>query len=354
MKRIVALPLVLILLGAQDAGAADFITLASSGKSVSGKVTGVSKTEITIQAGLGSVKTEKKIPANDIQRIRWDGEPAGFQLALNAERQGRYADALKRFREFQQAGTENPFLKTDLEFLIARTTARMALADPATLDEAVKALGDFLKAHPDSFRYYEALSHLGELYLAAENYNQAQQVFGELAQAPWNDYKMAARLARARLLLKQENTAEALREFDAVAAMPAQGPSEEARKNEALLGKAVCLQRSGQHQQALEVFDMVIDRLPADQTRLQAECYVRQGDSYRALNQTKAAILAYLHVEVLAQLRKESDLHAEALYRLAQLLKIDGQDARSAELAGRLETLYPNSRWGKQLTAGGV
>lgn len=328
--------------------ALDTITLSGDETPVTGDITDTSKTDITIKAGLQ--KVERKVSANLVARVRFDQEPPRLNLGRNDEAAGRFAAALEKYQESLE---ENPseLLKTDLEFLIARTTARMALADATKLDEARTKLDDFLKSNPESFRYYPALSFLGEVYLAADDFTNAQATFSRLEQAPWTDYKMAAKTALARLLLKQNKVAEARAAFDAVVGMSAATPAEKVRRFDALLGKAICLQRENDHEGAISELVEVTNQAPGGETRLQAEAYVRQGDSYRLLGQTKSAILAYLHVDVLFP--KESALHAEALYWLSELWTAAGHPDRSAEASTKLESTYPNSAWAKKLAAAG-
>ncbi len=340
---------VLLAVAVETLSAADIVTIKSSEKNVSGDVSQVTKTELTINAGLKKDKITK-IPANDIARVKWDGEPISLRLAINAELQGHLADALQRYSQLQADNKSNrPYLKADLSFFIARTTAKISLTDPTMLDEAAQKLDDFCQANGSSFRYYEALSHLGEIYLAKKNFNQAQATFQQIAQAPWLDYQMAARSAGAKLLLFQSKVSEAQAEFDAVSKMPAKTAAELSQKYEAMLGKTVCLQRQGQHQAAIQELVTVTNQADVENTRLQAEAYVRQGDSYRQLDlpQPKSAILAYLHVDIL--FRKEAALHAEALYRLWQLFTAVGDPDKAADVASRLETRYPNSEWTKKL-----
>ena len=331
-----------------EARALDTITRKNGEKPIAGEITGTSKTDITIKSGLK--KAERKIPANSVDRIRFDKEPPNLNLGRNDEAASRFTAALEKYRQALD-GNPSTFLKTDLEFMIARATAQMALADTSKLDDAVKVLDGFLKTHADSFRYYTALSLLGEVFLAQDDFANAQVTFSKLEQAPWRETKMAAKIASARLLLKQDKIPEARAAFDAVTALSVDTPAEKVRRYVAMLGKAVCLQRGNQHQQAVTELEEITNKAPINESRLQAEAYVRQGDSYRLLRQTKAAILAYMHVDLLFP--KESALHAESLFWLSRLQTAAGHPDRAAEASSKLESQYPNSQWAKKLAAGG-
>ena len=178
----------LVALSVTNARALDTITVAGEVKAVAGEIVGVSKTEITIKAGLK--KEERKVAANAVLEIRFDKQPAGLNLARNDEAAGRFTAALEKYNA---ALDDDPseFLKAELEFLIARTNAQMAMADTTKLAGAVKMLSEFLTSNANSFRYYPALAQLGDVYLAQSNFAEAQATFVKLEQAPWTDYKMA-------------------------------------------------------------------------------------------------------------------------------------------------------------------
>lgn len=338
----------LALLFVADARAADTIKVQGEDKLVAGEITAVSKTDITIKAGLK--KEERKIAANDVVTIRFDKEPLRLNLARNDEAAGRYSAALEKYQE-ALADDPGQFLKAEIEFRIARTNAQMAMADATKVDGAIKLLNDFLSGNPESFRYYPALAQLGDVYLAKDDFTNAQATFAKLESSPWTDYKMAAGTSKARLLLKQNKVGEARAAFEAVTSMDAKTDGEKMRRYEAILGKAVCLQREGQHEQAVKDLEEVSNQAPATQTRLQAEAYLRQGDSYRQMEgHTKDAILAYLHVDIL--FAKESAQHAEALFWLSKLWTAVGHPDRASEAAGKLESTYPQSDWTTKLSAG--
>ena len=338
----------LVALSVSNARALDTITVAGEAKAVAGEIVGVSKTDITIKAGLK--KEERKVAANAVLEIRFDKQPAGLNLARNDEAAGRFTAALEKYNA-ALADDPSEFLKAELEFLIARTNAQMAMADTTKLAGAVKLLSGFLTSNANSFRYYPALAQLGDVYLAQSNFAEAQATFAKLEQAPWTDYKMAAGTSKARLLLKQDKVAEARTAFEAVTAMQATTEAEKTRRFDAVLGKAICLQREGQHEQAVKDLAEVSSKAPANETRLQAEAYVRQGDSYRQIEgHTKDAILAYLHVDVL--FAKEAALPAESLFWLSKLWTSVGHPDRASTAAAKLESTYPNSEWTSKLTAG--
>ncbi|MCA9073049.1 MAG: tetratricopeptide repeat protein, partial [Planctomycetaceae bacterium] len=246
-------------------------------------------------------------------------------------------------------------LKTDLEFLIARTNAKLGKADPAKLDEAIRQLEGYKTAHPTTFRYYDSLLLLGDAYLDKNNYGSAEPIYNQLEQAPWPDYKMAAKVAKGRLLLRKDDVSGAEKLFQEVAGQSVNTDAEKARQFDARLGWATCLQRMSKGTEAAAELDKIIKQAPATATKTMGEAYLRKGDvllleSAADPTKKKDALLAYLHVDVL--FATEKDLHAEALYHLATLWAEVGEPGRAATARAKLSQDYPNSEWAKKLVGG--
>ncbi len=341
-----------LLLTTARAEAADTVHRKSTDKAPAGEITTVSRTELVVTPKLGGATT---VPANDIRDVDWDSAPPAVKLGRSQENQGQLDLALNSYTQAaQEASSAKAPLRAEIEFLIARTSTRVALGDPEKHADAMGKLKAFTERHRDHYRFFDAQLLLGELALAAEDFTTADNAFQSVSDAPWPDYKMAGKIGSARLLFERGDVNRAKVEFDAVAAMNATTPAETTRKLEALLGQAACLQQQAQHAEAVKILDQVVRSSSAADTRLQAEAYVRQGNSNVALgDRPKQAIMSYLHVDVIPALAQEKDYHAEALYHLAQLWGAVGQPARAAEAAARLEQLYPNSDWARKPAAGG-
>ena len=335
---------------ATTAHAIDRVFRKSDPKPAIGSITSVTKDDLTIKPG---VSTAVKIPANDIASVEWEGERPQMKIARNSEKSGRFEDALTKYaEELKQAGTKAR-LKADIQFLIARTTAKIALADPKRLDEAATKLEAFRKANGTNFRYYECLGYLGEIYLIKKDATNAKAIFTLMAVAASADVKLSARNSSARLLLQQDDVAGALKEYQAVvaAAGTAKTAAELSRKYEAMLGTATCLQQQKKYDEAVKALDDVITQVSPQDTKIQAGAYLRQGDCLQALGKPKDALLAYLHVDVLFS--SHPGLHAESLFHLAKLWKSVGREDRATEAAAKLEQDYPNSEWKAKLASSG-
>lgn len=326
--------------------AADFIKRKAAPQ-VGGTITGATKTEVAVKPSTGEPIT---VPANEVASVDWDDAPRDMNLAKGDENNGRFSAALDKLAKvLEEVKSENDLLRTDVEFLIARVTARAALTDDERLDEAIAKLTGFLKSNSNSFRYYDAQQWLGQVYLAKQDFASARATFEQLAEAPWSDYQLLGKVNLGRVLMGELKNEEAAQAFDAAIAAAGSSSAEQSRKFEAMVGKARCLIALNKQPEALGVLTEVVDKGSPDDTALMAEAYVLQGNCLEAEEKAKEAVLAYLHVDVL--FARESAYHAEALYHLSKLWKTVQHPDRAAEAAGKLEALYPKSDWTQKLGA---
>ncbi len=330
---------------ASPASAVDALVKKSGGR-ITGKFTGGSKTELTIKPQVGD---PVNVPANDLASIEWDDASPELKLGLSDENNGKYDSAIQHITKSKaETKSDSPLLKAEFEFLLARVTARISLADATKRDEAIKLLQGFTKGNADHFRFYEATNFLGQVQLAKGDFAGARTTFEGLAQSPWNDYKLGAKVAIGRILMGENKADEAVKAFDEAAASAGTTPAEVARRYEALLGKARAQIAKSQHNEALAVLDDITQNGPAEDSAIQAEAYVLQGNALQALNRAKEAVLAYLHVDILFP--REAGQHAEALYHMSRLWKAVQLPERGVEAEAKLQSSYPNSEWTKKLS----
>ena len=328
--------------------AIDIITKKSDGKRVNGTISAMSKTELTLKRNVGDPET---VSANDIAAIEWEGGGPELKLGYSDENGGRYDSAAQRFLKAKgDAKSPSDFLKGEFEYMIARVAAKQALSDPEKREQAIQKLISAEKAYPDHVRFFESVLLLSQIQLAAKDFAATRKTLETLSQAPWSDLKLAARIAEARVLVGEGKIDEAIAAFDSVASAAGDSPSDASRKYEAKLGHARGLIMQTKYEDALKILDDVTDKGPVDDSAVQAEAYTLQGQAYQGLGRNKEAALAYLHVDILFP--RESAYHAEALYQMSNLWKLVQHPDRSADAAGKLVQLYPNSDWRKKLGGG--
>ncbi len=341
----------MVLVGFDNAARADTIYRRSVKTPVNGTVKDISKTELTVEKKSGGGGTEK-IPASDIVSITWSDEPPGLNIARINENNGAYDKALETYTKAVEQASKGPDgLQADLKWAVARCVARKSQGDSAKLDEAIKALETFKTGNGDHYTYFECVRMLGELYLEKKDFLKSRTQFEALGKATATDSQMASKIALGRIAQAEGKGDDAIASYDAVIAMTAANPSEEAQRLDASLRKGTILLTKSQTDEAVKLLDEVIEKSAADDTRIQAEAWVRKGDALRSKNSDLEALLAYLHVEVLFSAEKSQ--HAEALFQLHKLAAKLGQPARAAEFREKLEADYPNSDWTKQLKTAG-
>lgn len=323
----------------------DEIFRRGGGKTLRGSIVKISRDHVEIKPRTGA---NVKVPADEIERLRFNAESPKLNLARNSERTGLLDRALEGYTEI--VGSLNGPVKTDTEFLIARTKAKQAVADPAKVDDALKDLEQVLAAQANGFRYFETLNWLGQVQMAKGDYPAARTRFDALAAAPMKSYQMAGKVAIGRLLLAQDKPAEAQQQFDAVVAMQADTPAETVSRQDAMLGKARCQQLQQNYTEAIASLTEIVEKTSIEEHELHARANLQLGDCYRDQQKAKPAVRAYLKVHLIFNRNKA--LHAESMYQLTQLWPQAGRPDLGAETAADLRKLYPNNAWTKKLTSG--
>jgi tetratricopeptide (TPR) repeat protein len=304
---------------------------------VGGTITAVTKTEVTVDVpGSGA----QSIPANDIAEIEWEGESGVFKRARSEEASGQYEAALASFQQALDENPESDNIQVDIQFYMARTTARMALADPNRIEAAKSLLLAFVDTQRDHYRFYEAQFWLGDIALEEEDLSAADEAFNSLANSPWLDFQMSGKIGMARVLLARDDLRGARQGFDEVVNTPVTDDASRKRRLEAMVGQARIMQLEEQYESAVTTLTQIIDEAEADDTRVQAEAYLLLGRCYQSMDvDPKEAIMAYLHIDVIPALAQETDLHAEALTQLSRLRTQIGDEDRAADAEIRLGQL---------------
>jgi tetratricopeptide (TPR) repeat protein len=321
--------------------AADKVKLVQGNQS-NGTLTEMTPTEVVIKTGA----TEKRFPVNDIDWIQFDAEPSDLTQARNAVRAGRNDNALTLLDKIDTAKIERSEIVKDIEFYKALALARLALSGSGSKADAGKKLLAFEKANGDSFHYFETCEALGNLLAGLDKFDQAENYYHKLAEAPWPDYKIRAGVLIGRALVGQKVYDRAIKQFDDVLAIDASGKEAERQKLAATLGRAAALAGAGKTDEAIKSVEAIIAKADAENLELHARAYTILGNCYQAAGKKKEALLAFLHVDLLYSRFPEQ--HAEALANLATLwAEVDKAD-RAAQARSLLKEKYPDSEWAKK------
>lgn len=327
------------------ANAADQVTRRSDRSVLRGEFTAMTTASVKIKLVNGN---EVDVPVSDIFNVAFDMQPSTLTQAQSNERSGALDAALEKLTTVQKEyGGDDKRLVDDIKFLIARTKVKSALANPAVVADAQKAISDFRSQYKTNFRYFEAtLLEAQLLSLDAANADAAEKLLKEVQASPVKGFQLQAGVQLGRLLLSKKDTAGALTAFDQVIQTSAGDAGATSAMFDGMLGKALCQQLQGQVDEAIATLNEIITKASESETQTLAEAWVLKGDCQRAKNLPKDALWAYLQVDVLYP--SEPAAHAEALYRLADLWVPAGRQDRADDARQRLMEKYPNSSWAKQ------
>lgn len=327
---------------------ADQVTRKSDNVTFRGEFTEMTTASVSIKLSNGKVEV---VPVSNIRAVRFDQEPSLLVQAQSNERSGALDAALEKYKQVKsELGGADRRIATEVDFLIARTMVKQALADPALQPAAKETISEFRTSAPTNFRYFEACLLEASMAAATGDAATAQSLLQEVQSSPVKGFQLQAGVQLGRLLLQNGNVAEAQAAFDQVIQQSTGDPSSVSALFDGMLGKALCLQQQGDLAAAIAGFDEVISKASESDTRVLAEAWNRKGDCLRQQNEAKAALMAYLHVDVLYS--SEPAEHAQALFRLSQLWGPAGHPDRAEDAAARLTEKYPNSSWNQQRQGG--
>ena len=304
----------------------------------SGTISKITRDELTLKDKAG---LDVAIAANRIIETHFNDEPVNLQVARSAIDAAQYEDALKKLADIPkgEAETATEFVKQDLDFYRAQASGLLALSGhpEMTLRKAGSRLNDFVRNNADSWHYYEANRLLGRILIAMEDPTNAKSFFENLQKAPWPDVKVEGSIALANLLLNEGNVDDAEKAYNDVLAVE-DAPGVDRQKASARIGLAKIASFRKEYDSSKALFQEVIDSSNPDDTDLQAALYNAMGEAAERAGDPKAAIVAFLHVDLLYS--TASAEHISALRHLAKLWKQQLRDDRAAEALTILRERY--------------
>ena len=345
MKTITQLALLLSLSATAVLPAADQVVRKSDRAVLRGELTAMTISSLTIKLQNGQTQ---EVPVSDVMTVKFDMEPPTLSQAQAAERSGSLDFALQKYKEIQlEYNGDDKRLATDLKFLVARTQVKLALANPADIPAATKAINTFRTENPNNFRFLEA--SLLEADIIAQDPAQtdaAKAILAKVQESSVKGYALQAGVQLGLLLLKSKDNAGALAAFDKVITDSQNDANALSALYDGMLGKALCLKADSKADEAITILDEVINKASESETRTLARAWLLKGDTFREKSLPKDALMAYLHVDILYA--SEPSEHAEALYHLATLWGPAGHQNRADDAKTMLTSKYPNSPWAKR------
>jgi tetratricopeptide (TPR) repeat protein len=308
----------------------------------SGKITSVTPLEITIAKGT----VESKVPSENVESVTFAGEPQELAAARNALQAGRPQEAVDALTKLPPDNSRREEIAADIDFYTAAAKAQLALAGQGTPDAAATEVRNFMARRGKSFHIPQAIELVGDLQMAAGQYGDARAEYAKLAKARSPYYLLKSALLVGRTWQAEGDHAKAQAEFDKIVASREQGPLIEQLKLGATLEGAVSQAAAGKINEAAAAIGQIIAKAEPEDDELQARAYNALGDCYLKSGDNRAALFAFLHVDLLYN--QEAEAHAKALSELTKLWKAVGRDSRAQEAAQQLAEKYPNTRWARQ------
>ncbi len=321
--------------------AQDKIFPLGGGAPTTGKVQERTKDKVVIEGRGGN----QSFDTNTIARLVFDGEPQMLSRAKESIVQGQIDQAIEEFKKVDFASIKSNEIIQDYNFFKGYLAAINALRGKGDAAAASKLLLDWARENKSSHLFYLATEKLGELAVAAGTVD-AEKYFAVLALAPFMELKVKGNYLTGKAMLANKKPAEAKAKFAAAAQAQAVDPVSLKFKKLASLGSALCDAAEGKIPQAIEALEKMVDDGDSSDTELFSELFNALGGVLRTAGKNEEAVLAFLKTDLLYS--NEPDAHAEALYHLAQLWPLIGENQRATEAKSRLARLYPTSPWLKK------
>ena len=331
-KSIVSIVAMLAALTCVQAWALDAIRRLS-GPTVSGTITKMTATEVTVEKKVGG---SESVPVADIDEVSFDAEPTQLKTARRDIDNGAFDSAVAVLDRIDQASLSRSEIQADVQFYKALCQAKMALAGSGDPKVAGKAMSDFITRNPSNFHFLDANELVGDLLVKLGNYEAARPYYSQLDKSPFPEYKARAGIALGRSSMAEKKFAAAVKQIDAVLAL---GSVPDSLKLAATLGKADCLAQEGKADEGIKMVMDVISKADAEDASIMAQAYLTLGNCYLAKpNSQKDALMAYLHVDVLYFSQPQA--HAAALVHLAKLWNDLNKPERAAQVSQTLKERY--------------
>jgi tetratricopeptide (TPR) repeat protein len=308
----------------------------------SGQITVVTPLEVTItRNGVAST-----VAAEDIEQVYLAGEPDDLNAVRTALKAGNPQEALAKLSEIDASAIRRDEISAEVEFFTALAKAQLAMAGGEDLAAAAEGMRTFMTRRRTSFHVPQAIETLGNLLLAADDYEGARAEYAKLAKANSAYFALRSAWLVGRAWQAEGKHAEALPEFERVIAATQNGPLVDPLKLAATLDRSVSQAATGSPQDAAETIAAIIAKFdPEKDIESLARAYVALGDCYLAAGDAKGALFAFLHVDLLYD--DAAEAHARALHELVKLWREGGHADRAQLAAQELAEKYPGTRWAK-------
>lgn len=307
------------------------------GVTATGKIESITPNQVAI-----SVKgTTQKYNTNEISKIVFDDEPSSVDNARTFINNRQFDQAQAELNKAGEPKDER--INKEVKYLRALVATKLALSGMGNASTAGGLLKAALEGNPESHHAYQGAELMGDLAMSLGRSDMAISYYNRLSQAPFAELKILAAYKLGDVALTAGKIPEARKQFELLMSAKANDTETLRVKSLAEVGLAVCEAKEGKSKEALAKLQELIKTNDSSDQALFARISNAMGLCYEALGQNDQAALAYLRTDLLFS--SSPELHAEALYHLAQLLPKVNEPQEGTSARNRLKAKYPASSW---------
>ena len=309
------------------------------GAAVTGKIVEKSRDRVVIEVR----GNNQNFPSNEVLRVLYEGEPPTLSRTKDLVAQGQLEQAVEEFKKIDAASLPSEDMKQDYQFLRGYIAGTLAIKGKGDPKNALGLMTNWVKDNAQSYQFYPAAEVMGDLAVAAGTPDQAAKYYGGLAAAPFPELKTKGSFLQGKALMASKQNSDAKSKFQAVLEAKLSDVVSLKYQKMAKIGIIQCDALEGKATEAIGELEKMVDEGDSTDGELFAELYNTLGSMLSAAGRNEEAVLSYLKTDLLYG--AQSEPHAEALYRLAQLWTKMGSAQRAADAKQKLEKLYPTSAW---------
>jgi len=307
-----------------------------------GRITKMSALSVTLtKSGI-----ETKKPVEEILSILFAGEPEELVPTRRDVQAGRFEKALARLNKIDLGDIQRTQIKQEIDFLTTFCHVGQALSGQGTLEAARDEVTRFLSKNGKSYRVPAAIELLGDVLLASQDFTGARAQYAKLGKARAPYFKVRSAMLTGRSLQAEGKHQDASDALDRALQAAAGNAVAQTQVLEVTLHRAISQSALGHVKSATDAVKQIIASADPEDTKLLAQAYNGLGDCYLQAGEKKAALQAFLHVDLLFS--SSATEHAKALYELSELWDDLGQSARAQDAQERFKKKYPSSRWARR------
>lgn len=323
----------------QSLAQTDVIRLKSATRAPRGKIARVSEKTVVINESAGP----RTVDVNEIDTIEYGGEPSELDRARDDYQQQRFNACIEKLDTIDTSQLDEN-VKAEIAFYKMAAAAKSSLAGGEfTATDAAQLAINFLNNHANNWHFYEAAGLMADLAMEAGRFDSAAEYYAKVVESGWPTFTAPAQQKLAESLINLERYDQAEQHLNAVMGTNSNDDVVQQAKESAKCLQALIVAKKGNPQSAIESLEQIIKEQDANKRELFATVYNVKGKCHLEANQTKEAIQAFLHTDLLYPTQRRQ--HAEALYYLAKLWKDINKTDRANRASSLLSQRYRNSHW---------